>query len=403
MKTIRGVILAALVVAALTAFPALASASAGISADQYTATLHGETPGETLYLGIGSAEMRCPGLDFEASLSGPALSVTTSSVKDQYCGASGNLGMNGCQLELKPAGSGSIVVGPSKCGPVNFAIGACTGLSIPSGTRIDANYANTGSGSGARILITVNDYIEYVSNYGSCGGKGTHKDLHMIAEWEVTATNASKNPIGTKAVTGGALFVGGGEAGSLQAVEYPATVTGERLNLAPYEGKVNLLEFPQGKTTGKISCSGVSLSGSEKLIAPASSFGLNATYSGCKFSSVEWAVSMSSCYYAYSALKSVGSGEYTSVAKISCNAGDVIKISASGCTLAIPAQTLSGGAAFTNTEIESKAYLVGIMTGTGVKYTSTGASCALIGLKNGGSYENGSTESDMLLVGELPS
>ncbi len=173
-------------------------------------------------------------------------------------------------------------------------------------------------------------------NNNFCATKGTHNNPHIEGGLKVSATNATKKPVGAHAITGG-LYIGGGpgEAGQLEAAEYPANVNGHRLNL--FTSSVTLLEG----TNVSLTCTGADYNGGE-LTAPAGSLTLSAA-SGCKFKGAEVKVSTNSCRYVYSGFEYVEDELYKSAAKITCNEGDAITIPLQNCTLKIPAQTFGGG------------------------------------------------------------
>lgn len=399
MVRIRGFILAAFTMVALAAVPAAASASVGLVADEYPATLHGN--GTTkLAIGVAGASTLCnpSNVSFEATLSKPSSSVSTSSVQTGPC-ESGSFEMKGCQFELKPV-DGSVSIGPPGCGPVRFVPQGCFGqvFSIPAQGGLAATYTNAGSGSGASVTlhITANG-VEYTTSGGLCVKAGTYKGVSIDGTLQVTATNAGKSAIGTRAVTHGLYPAGGAGGGEprLEATKYPADLSGERYEHDGFAGIIKLLDTGSQKAT----CTVAEYDGGE-LSGPAlNEFSLNATYSGCKIGSTNVSVSMNSCHYVYSSLTYDVEGRYDSAAKIACNAGDAIKIAqGSACTVKIPAQTLGG---LGDTELVSmdagdESFIGAVMTATGVDYTAEQTACGLIGIKKG-SYENGSLESDMLL------
>jgi hypothetical protein len=398
MRSARGFVLAVLVVTALTVAPATASAAAGLETTNGVAgALHG-TQADWLNLNIGSAKVSCSTgekpLTFEAAFSGSAHSVTTSSVTNPKC-SGGSFLMNGCQLELDRA-NGSIGIGPAGCGSAKFVPGVCLGqsFSIPAGTDLDAEFENVGSGKEAAVLINLDDHeVEYTTGGGVCKGAGTYKDLVIEGVLKVTATNASKEPVGFRAISGD-LYVGGSlEAPALEAPEYSTTVSGGAFE----SSQATLLEVGKAKVT----CSGAAYGANEwKLTQPMSIFSLHATYSGCKSNIGSATVSTNSCEYLYSGFEYVAEDEYGSGAEIACNVGDAIKVSTGGCVINIPSQTLGGPTTMANVEVADEASIDLAMTAGGMKFTTQGANCVLLGIK-AGSYENGSAASEMLLNGGI--
>jgi hypothetical protein len=402
MKSIRGLVLAALVVAALAAAPAGASASPGVSADQYPASLHGSQTEELVFTLKGTYG-GCSGLSFDATLSKPAPSVLTSSVVDPTC-KSVNLYMSGCQFELHPAGEESIRIGPAGCGPVRYYIPGCA-ITLPALSSISADYQNGGSGSEAYFNIAINDQtVEYTNTSNNlCGEKGTYNDLHINGKLKVAATNAEKKSIGTKALAGNLNLAGGGGEGEsrLEAIDYPAKVTGERYEDGALKGKITLLDFGELEVT----CKTAALNGGE-LSGPVTKLTLTATYSNCEVPGVgKTTASMNSCHYNYSGLEYYEADKYRHSAEIACNVGDSIKLSApGGCIFTIPGQTLSaaqspgGKSEMINARVGDDSVVLSFMAGSKVKYTATGFGCELLGILQG-TYENGSVRSDLRLRG----
>lgn len=76
--------------------------------------------------------------------------------------------------------------------------------------------------------VAINDTnVEYF--FSNCSPKEAHHDLRIVGTFNVTGGS----------VTTGGLSVGGGSEGQFEAVEYPVTVTGERL---PSVGKAVVLK-----------------------------------------------------------------------------------------------------------------------------------------------------------------
>ena len=404
MRTTRGILASALALMAVVLLPAAASASAGLSATEYSATLSGDDIG-SIYVGIGSELESCSGLKFSGTLKEQSKSATTSSVVDPTCGTFASLAFKGCQLKLDPAGYQTLGVSPSGCGPVNVTFAPCAGtFAIEGGTNIAASYQTVGTGSSAHVVVSFDDSsVDYVSlNNNLCAAKGEHKsNLHLKGEIDITAKNSKQETIGLKTVSGG-VYVGGGKEGKIEADDYPAVVSGDLLNLGPYHGKAKVLSYPgEGED---IDCGAVHYSATAELTAPAKSFSLNASYSKCEWPGLgEVGVSMNSCHYTFSSLSEAGSkDEYQGAASIACNTGDKIVLTGPGCTVTIGAQSLSKGGSFVNWDVGTEASLLGSTRGEKLKFSSEGAFCFIEGLGDGVSYENGSLESDMLLQADFP-
>lgn len=395
MKGIRGLALAALAAGALAMLPATASASAGISANKYPTTLHGHSVGELQLSGSSGLSLTCGEASFDASLEAQSETVLTSSLTDPVCGPETHkIEMNGCQLELDPGGVQTVAIGPPGCGPIVFSVGLgpCT---IPAQTGISATYETIHGESETHFNVAIADSgVEYTSSGSGCGrAKGTYNDLSITGEFAAFSDTGS-----TAAVTGG-LGVGGGlEGGQFKAPDYPVQVTGERLSSSPFDSEIVLLD---AGLTSSVTCDVAEFDGGE-LSQAVSSLSLDSSYSECVFGRASATVNMNSCHYEYSGLEYVDEGEYEGSAEIACNEGDAITISAAGCTLTIPPQTLGGGETlFGNFDIADEAVLLGLTTASGIEFTSNGKlGCKIAGLSKG-AYENGSSESGMLLRGDF--
>lgn len=409
MKGIKSLIVAAIALAALAGGPSTASAFiGGVSAGSYPATLSGSGVGN-LTLHAKSAGMTCTGLGFGATLDEASSSVTTTKVTNPTCsGANNALKMNGCQLTLNPLGSGSLSIGPSGCGPVEAVVEGCGVLTIPAQTGISAHFENHGTGSSAYFSAAINDSgVEYTNKSAFCIEKGTFKDMQIVGEAKVTATNASKAAIGTNTVPGGLYLAGGGEAGEprLDAVEFPLSVSGERLDKSTFKtSKLAVLTAGASEGGLEVYCESATFNGGELTKPSYGGFVIAPAFATCTMGSMEVAVDMNSCVYEYSSLKEVSAKtEYESSARISCNKGDKIEIGAvkTGCVVDISAQALNQSAKMVNFVVKGKGGVINHTSGTAVEYTSEGFVCELLGLSNG-SHHGGSTQIDSFLTGVFP-
>jgi hypothetical protein len=410
MKSIKALALVAFAAAALAVIPAAASASGGFVAGSYPATMHGSQLTD-LSVSVGAGGVTCKTgekpLTFAATLSKPSPSLATSSVTDPTC-SGGSLETKGCQLEFHP-GAGTFDIGPPGCGPIKLFRSGCVGSPylVPSQTGIPAGYVNSGSGTEANVHITLKgEGLENTNPEGLCKFSGTHKDLKISGELKMAATDAKGNPIGTSAVSGGLslglFFAGGPEAGEgeprLAATEYPVRLTGERFFDEPFIGQITLFEY----NGVKVSCPTAELEGGELAGPQYTEFNLNAKYSGCTLNKHETTVAMRSCHYRFSNFEPAVLSEYRSVAAISCSKeGDKISLSAAGCTLEFPAQTLSGETGISNIPEGYNSTVVAMMSATGVHYTKT-PGCEVLYFGKGLNGENGILHSDMLLHGIYP-
>jgi hypothetical protein len=395
MKSIRGLVVAAFAVAALVAVPAAASASAGFEASKEEAgTLQGRET-STIYIRYGAnvptiCEPGANSLTFEAAMFGRANIVTTNSVVNPKC-FGGSLGMNGCQLELDPAGVGSVGIGPAGCGSAKYTTEACYGqvFLLPAGTKIDAAYENIGSGKEAKVMIKIHDLeVSSTTSGGGCGGAGTKNLQFESGTLEVEDTsNTWKEQIGFRMVPGD-IFMGGIESPMMEAPEYPSRMSGE----ASEGGLTTLWE---GNFKIKVNCTGAIYNGNG---LPSSELSLgNISYSGCSSPLGAATATASGCQYQYSGLKYLATGEYDAAAKINCSGS--IKIVTGGCTITMPSQTLSARTKFVNKEVANDAAVIATMTGSSVKYSAEGANCGFLGISKSGTYENASIHSDILLRG----
>jgi hypothetical protein len=420
MKSIKAMVLAALSVVALVALPSAASASGGVVAGSYPATLHGSQVGSlVINLPAGGGEVSCgKGSSFEATLSKASSSLTTSSIKNpSNCGYGTSFQILGsCQLEFHP-GAETVDIGPAGCGQAPVHAESCPGGNfLIQPQTLSAKYENLGKGSEANFRVIINDSsVTYTVTSNLCKGTGTFSDLAIKWQLNVTATDSGEKATGTSAFSGdlphGLFLAGGSSEGEprLASPEYPVRVKGERLALpGGFTGQITLIERP----TWKVSCKVAQLDGGE-LSGPAyNKFSLNAAYSKCDFivngtsGGYENEISMPNCHYAYSNLKEVGSPVYAGTQEFACNSGTKFTMSFSGCGIDIPAQVFGGTAELTNlfTEVEGfnkyEGGVAAVMSATGVKYTTRGL-CPLVGIKNE-TAENGSLHSDMLLKGVYP-
>lgn len=402
MKKIKGLALAAVVVAALAAFPAGASASGAFSATEYPATVKGSQEG-ALTFKFGGVSLSCINepLTFSATLK-QVEALTSSSITNPGCGLQ-SVNTNGCQLKFNP-GSRTVDIVPAGCGPVVLTTPACyyQPIEVPAQNGIAAEFENAGSGSSASVNVTLKgEGLEYTSKSTSCVSKGTYHDLSISGKLAISATNASKSSDGVSVLSG--LFLEGGSLGTgeprIAAPVYPVHVVGERFDLAK-EGQTTLFEDPSGHS---VTCKTVTYDGGTLNAAVYSELNVSAAVANCAWAGYEPTVKMGSCNYRLSNFN-FSSGEPKSTAGIQCGAGSAITISlGSGCSIELPAQTMGEPVGMTNPKWVSKwggyeSTVAVALAASDLDYTIKGSLCQLMGIKTG-SGENGKMHLDINLRG----
>jgi len=403
MKRIRGLVLAALAAMALSASFASAPASAsvfpgpGVTATKYPATLNAETTQDLKFWITGySTECSTSPLDFETTLTEPV--TTLASTGSEFgCKPGGEeIEAGECTFELDPGGRSGVKVGPEGCGSMTWFNYQCwQTIEIPEGSKADADYEVVGVGKEAYVAVDVEGNFSYSTPKGGfCHGAGEYNDLFAEAEVKLTGTDASENPVGVQAITGG-LFMEG--EGSLAAYEYPAGVTG----YLPNDVLPAFVAVPLEMEAEAISCEAAEFDSAE-LTEAVGTYSVTPSYSECLFDSLEFPeeIDMNSCVYEYSNITQVDSTNYKSDASISCEGEDEIKIADpfGYCQMYIPPQALNEPAITLNGPFSGEARLFGRTLGSGLEYTVEGPLCEALGLTEG-THEDGGMKVHSLLRG----
>ena len=419
MKRMRGFVLGLLVFGALSASPAIASASNGLllsggeptgspqmEAPKYPAHITGEflkaegmTTQTKLLGGIGSQarNLTCSTVSYDGGeLLGPASSLSLSTTYSGCTlsgsgGATASVTMNSCHYGYSSpkyfisgsynfsaeitCNSGDAITAGVKIGSTTV----CTLRISPQGLK-EAELTNWGSGE--VIGVMASSGVKYTAEGANCGLLGISVGSHEEATSE------------SDVLLRGFQMAGGGPPSpeNLNAEKYPAHITGEFLKAEGMTTQIQLLGGI-GSKARNLNCSAATYNGGELLGPASTTLSLSATYSGCALSGYSSAsVTMNSCHYAYSNPKYMNAGAYSFSAEIACNGGDTITVGLTGCTLRITPQALKE-AEWANW---SSGELIGVTASSGVKYTAEGANCPLAGISVG-SHEEATSESDVLL------
>jgi hypothetical protein len=370
---------------ALLALPAGASATGGIEADKYPASLTGASLfGSHVFIfdDIG-AKYTCP-INLSAELSGPAASFSAST---SWGGDCKNLSSNGCKLEFRPGTQNSFDIGPPGCGPIKGTVGPCT-VSIASQTGLPATFTNVGEGSKAKLMIDAAAKFKYTHSGVGCGPGEIADDATIDGEWEVIGRDLSGSVTPIRATDSfGGLFISGEAEPLFKAEKYPFPLVGNHSIGADTE-----FGFPQ---LGKVStiCGVIQLT--QQLSAATSALAPDAKYESCK--TVEngtaygtTTVNTNGCDHVFGVDKSVGS-YYIGSLELACP-GKALEIiwdppTIGICTISIPSQFLSGTEyAITGTGANRQVLSL-IEGGEGIEYTLTEKGFGCYGTV--GTYKNG--------------
>ena len=453
---IRRLVLFALTVTLMAAFPAAASAAdlfleegtetipaktvptgeSTVNADEYPASVTGQRlklPGieegklEILELGLGYS-VRCHVAEVDGGTLSAAASELDLAVDYSDCwigiGKSDEeevaVSTNGCTYELSDIGAlnggantdAAAAIACDEGDAIEFEWANSCKVRIPSQTLSpDAELANAapeGSkliaagilGSGATYVVeNESEIICHELTGGLFPVSGTYEDGVMESDLGFADLFLEE---GTETIP--AKTVPTGES-TVNADEYPASVTGQRLKLPGIEeGKLEILELGLGYS---VRCHVAEVDGGT-LSAAASELDLAVDYSDCwigigKSDEEEVAVSTNGCTYELSDIGALNGGANTdAAAAIACDEGDAIEFEwANYCKVRIPSQTLSPDAELANAAPEGSKLIAAGILGSGATYVVENESEIICHELTGGlfpvsgTYEDGVMESDL--------
>lgn len=370
MRRIKTLGLCAVAALALTAFPAGASASGGIEADEYSAFLQGSGAPGTQKLafngGLAPVVNTC-GSAFTAELSGPSATFEAAPTWSSCWPKAINA--NGCELEFQIGSESSVEIGPSNCGPITTsALGCQVSIAQDSTKAPVVSYENLGKGSTASVDISVEIPLLYTASGAQCTVSPKTGTALYKGEWNVIGLDEFGNPIGIHATdelaTG--LFVEGEESEvpaeqpRFAAEAYPASIAGEgdelRLGVGVDSVRCDLAHF-DGAVTGE-----------------SSELALEATYGQCTLlalPAVKATIDMNDCQYALSA--SNAGPPYEGDTELTCaGEGEAIEVGwqtfVGKCTMSISPQSL-GGVSYDNLGTGSSRTVAAEANGSGIAYS----------------------------------
>ena len=408
MRVTRYLCAIALVAIGLVALPATASAGGGFVADAESAEITGSgktwmTQTYTNFRRGAKLNTGCTP-DVQSSIKGPqAYLDATSAASQPTCFAESQWELKGCHLTFHPA-AGTVDIGPAGCGPTRLLVKtSCSPDYIEVGpqTGLKATYTTFEDPENSEWTKTVK--VSLVSKnipytFNECEKKQSGNDLTLEATWYLKAYHngtrvdleyAKEVPIG--------FGVGGEKPGVFGGLYYPVEVSAEDTP----GGSITLLSVPKGKAT--VTCQNADLGGGT-LTEAVATLKLAGSFTSCSAEGIGTAatISMRSCSYelleAEPVSKETGN-PYVSKSAITCTTpGDYIQLALGvGCTIKVPAQTLSGTTDLENQVTPPATTLAAGIGASKVKYT-TNFSCTVAGIP---SAEDGTVDLDLLLSGAL--
>lgn len=366
MKGIKALGLIAMTALALTVCSGVASAAAPgyFTAGSYPASISASASGGQLTTAFGATPCGTKTAPALGSMSAPT--DTLSGTAEKFC--AGNiyvdLNMNGCEFILHPPSEGTqgtVDIGGAKCtGITGYQIVGGT-MTIPPQKGLAASFANEGSGTGAKVKVSVAaEGLKYENSlYGSySNGKYTNTWV-LSAEASGAATGLSVKPgpglsykPGLFETINASVTVGGTTEGEIEGVEFfrSEAKTGAGVVRCPttYTAPMALYAWPLEATPtfGKCTITGVAATAAPKA----------------------------GCVYSYSTNIHLCETEFT----------------AGSCKITIPAQTV-GEVTFANVGTGANAHVEAKTkrSGTpGLQYSVSGSGCPKE--KAPGSYSDGS-------------
>lgn len=369
----------ALVLVAQVAATASASAAAAqFRAEEYPVSLTGKALATTKIV-TKSGTLTCTGASFEGSAAG---AVTAIAVAPAYSGCQLNsipqvkVNRNSCNQTFTNAAEAAPYAGTagiecSKAGDAIEVIVTGSNCVIKFGAQSSLSsvaYQNEGSNRGRTIKATVSlSGLAYTATGSECPATGTYSDGTLSATYQLGGVHNGVY-LATEQVLDPAQF---------EAEGSPTWINGNS------ETNTSI-----GVTTGTISCSNVTMTGSS-VATPSAQLTVQPQLSGCKLFGVSFAFTTTGCQWNLN----VASAEFPIAAGslgISCSAGKVLsaKITGMNCEIQIPGQTLNG-LAYENTGSGSTRSIKARPTMTGLAYTEVGSECASPGAHTNGAIANG--------------
>jgi hypothetical protein len=380
----------ALTVMAVTASLGVASASASrVAAEKYPATLLGATTG-TQRITLSNLPTTCK----QSSLSGtlakpgdPFVANVTYGECSYYLGSmSVNTGTCTYQYNIGEETSpghfnGTLTIGPAGCA-ITLTAPGCKQTIPAQSAHASVTYTNTGSGSETKFLVDADvTGLTYTAEGFNCSTSSTTNG-RIEGEWLVAGRDAAGSGIGAWIESHAGLYVTGTKGGeippSLTAEVLPASISGQ-------QSSTNKQKIVTG--SGTFECSNVSFSGG--ISSASTQFDLTPSYSGCSLaifgSSLSATANANGCTYRYTV---TSSSPYTGTVSLVCAEGKSLEVTAAGCVLKIPAQTL-GTVTYTNSIGQTGRSVITSASGSKLSYSSTGFTCGNLTGSNG-TYSGGS-------------
>jgi len=378
MKRLMRLGLAACAVLAFTAGLGVASASASrIVTESSTVTA---TPTTHTYTS-GRGDLTCTGTGFTGSIPQGAWPYLESPAPLQEAGGgtcvsfstSKAMQYNGCYMVLRPGSEtakgvfgGTAEIGPAGCGPFKWERSAGCFENFYPGSSYPATFQNVGTGTGAKVHVSVDGSIE---NLYSCAGSKTSQTFHW--GWDLSSSTG----VQVSAQTG--LFIEGAAPTQpkLAAEEYPASYSGPITK--------NLVIKTE---SGNIECSGT-VSGSSLSKAEATIYPL-LNLNNCYAFGFKATVQIGSLCWESLTLANAGP-PYSGTMNLECPGGGATALSFSPqsfgvtlCTITFPKQTL-GTATLENVGAGLTRHVVASVSGSGLKHYGTGSYCGTTETANG--------------------
>jgi hypothetical protein len=386
VKRIKHLGLAVFAALALTAVVGTAGAAAAEFEVESEASLSSTGSGHLLQFHTSSTECIAPALGGTLGAHSLTAKVTAKDSKCTAFGVTGAMTMNGCEFVLRPGAmqsettsKGALDIACAAGKTISISATPCN-VTIPAQNNLAATFENVGEGKARSIKVNLAATAlkhSQVSGSGCKESLGEFSDGKWTGNWTLSGSGVG---IWVKSSGGFELPPAGiGINGSqLVAGAYPTSITGSQ--------KTTFLWKFSG---GSAECASSTLSSS--ISAATNQFAVQGSYGACTAIGVVATTAMNGCSYTFNVLSNT-----TGHADIACPAGKAIEITASKCTITIPAQTTdSEGLSFTN---ESSTSTIGLgFSIKGIDYhqqQGTG-----IGKCTTGDYTNGTYSGTSTLVG----
>jgi hypothetical protein len=359
VKTIKYMMLGAIVVAALAFAPAAMAAPGYFTAESYPATVTGVATGAQGVLTTSYGTSKCNSPELSSSLTHPSETLS-SQMWYSKCTISASAK---CSLVLHPPTEGtvgSIDITGTEC--VGIEASQTTEIRVPPQTGLKASFENQGSGSGATVKVSLEaTSLKYEAK--TISGWTTYTNGSYTTSWVLSGKSGGVATGMAVLPYPGLSIADLGSGPEFHSPIYPVTIAGELTS-----------DLEASTVVGKVKCKAGSFTTSgwapEGLIADTSELVMTPSFSKCTLAGLSATVTpKGGCWDTFSV---TGSAPYTGSLFI-CQTE--VAVAGSPCVVTLTNQTRSG-MGYANVGSGSTSSVQATANLSGVSYqVANGATC----------------------------